>query len=205
MHHAILLFYYNTISSFFFLNQTSPLDSSTFFFLMIRRPPRSPLFPYTTLFQSTPAGCSSSRISSVPIVQDGQSAKPELRWAVDVHSRIVRALVSDAPGHPVQDRRVRLSTTETEHNDNTAHSRAHRSWVTANTSDRAARARVGDRRGCRLRHCRRSTPSHPRWPSADGLRVRPRSRAGASPALPVPRSTAPRRRAPGGAGRPACA
>src|SRR3989442_10265600 len=24
----------------------------TFFFLMIRRPPRSPLFPYTTLFQS---------------------------------------------------------------------------------------------------------------------------------------------------------
>src|SRR2546428_9393802 len=25
-----------------------------FFFLMIRRPPRSPLFPYTTLFRSTP-------------------------------------------------------------------------------------------------------------------------------------------------------
>src|SRR2546427_9446356 len=31
-----------------------------FFFLMIRRPPRSTLFPYTTLFRSTPcthAGC----------------------------------------------------------------------------------------------------------------------------------------------------
>src|SRR5215213_10619327 len=27
-----------------------------FFFLMIRRPPRSTLFPYTTLFRSTPAG-----------------------------------------------------------------------------------------------------------------------------------------------------
>src|SRR5947209_12143770 len=26
-----------------------------FFFLMIRRPPRSPLFPYTTLFRSRPA------------------------------------------------------------------------------------------------------------------------------------------------------
>src|SRR3712207_7314032 len=26
-----------------------------FFFLMIRRPPRSPLFPYTTLFRSAPA------------------------------------------------------------------------------------------------------------------------------------------------------
>src|SRR5256885_14724022 len=27
-----------------------------FFFLMIRRPPRSTLFPYTTLFRSTPSG-----------------------------------------------------------------------------------------------------------------------------------------------------
>src|SRR5438552_7457711 len=27
-----------------------------FFFLMIRRPPRSTLFPYTTLFRSTPDG-----------------------------------------------------------------------------------------------------------------------------------------------------
>src|SRR3712207_8351489 len=27
-----------------------------FFFLMIRRPPRSTLFPYTTLFRSQPAG-----------------------------------------------------------------------------------------------------------------------------------------------------
>src|SRR6266511_5898207 len=28
-----------------------------FFFLMIRRPPRSTLFPYTTLFRSPQAGC----------------------------------------------------------------------------------------------------------------------------------------------------
>src|SRR3712207_7226869 len=28
------------------------LDNSSFFFLMIRRPPRSTLFPYTTLFRS---------------------------------------------------------------------------------------------------------------------------------------------------------
>src|SRR6266403_4504621 len=28
-----------------------------FFFLMIRRPPRSTLFPYTTLFRSEPPGC----------------------------------------------------------------------------------------------------------------------------------------------------
>src|SRR3712207_7164711 len=30
---------------------------SFFFFLMIRRPPRSTLFPYTTLFRSQPAPC----------------------------------------------------------------------------------------------------------------------------------------------------
>src|SRR6185369_17843610 len=32
-----------------------------FFFLMIRRPPRSTLFPYTTLFQSSGAGRSRQR------------------------------------------------------------------------------------------------------------------------------------------------
>src|SRR5256885_13128531 len=30
----------------------NPLTSLSFFFLMIRRPPRSTLFPYTTLFRS---------------------------------------------------------------------------------------------------------------------------------------------------------
>src|SRR6266496_6090181 len=37
----------------------SPLHSFVFFFLMIRRPPRSTLFPYTTLFRSRPRrpGC----------------------------------------------------------------------------------------------------------------------------------------------------
>src|SRR5919106_4742129 len=38
-----LRLYSNTIAAFFF-----------FFFLMIRRPPRSTLFPYTTLFRSKP-------------------------------------------------------------------------------------------------------------------------------------------------------
>src|SRR2546428_12382627 len=31
-----------------------PIRALLFFFLMIRRPPRSTLFPYTTLFRSTP-------------------------------------------------------------------------------------------------------------------------------------------------------
>src|SRR5258707_12873171 len=57
-----------------------------FFFLMIRRPPRSTLFPYTTLFRSpsspadttsTPCGASNSRISA---------SLPGLRWRSEEHT-----------------------------------------------------------------------------------------------------------------------
>src|SRR5258708_26424609 len=41
--------------------QTCDVASTSFFFLMIRRPPRSTLFPYTTLFRSAPRTPSSSR------------------------------------------------------------------------------------------------------------------------------------------------
>src|SRR5437762_12800823 len=44
----IFLFFFDYLYSFYFF---------FFFFLMIRRPPRSALFPYTTLFRSS---CSSS-------------------------------------------------------------------------------------------------------------------------------------------------
>src|SRR6266478_7358906 len=38
----------------FFYEFSLPLSFFFFFFLMIRRPPRSTLFPYTTLFRSRP-------------------------------------------------------------------------------------------------------------------------------------------------------
>src|SRR5437588_10800342 len=41
-----------TISAVLFFVLTWSLSSSLFFFFMIRRPPRSTLFPYTTLFRS---------------------------------------------------------------------------------------------------------------------------------------------------------
>src|SRR3712207_8736275 len=40
-------------------------DESGFFFLMIRRPPRSTLFPYTTLFRSWSAATGGGRGQSV--------------------------------------------------------------------------------------------------------------------------------------------
>src|SRR5437899_11294460 len=45
--HSVLVYTAFYFSSLLFL-------SSFFFFLMIRRPPRSTLFPYTTLFRSRP-------------------------------------------------------------------------------------------------------------------------------------------------------
>src|ERR1039458_10885997 len=48
-----------------------------FFFLMIRRPPRSTLFPYTTLFRShSPRGC-----------HGGQSARAAPRTGLEWHAR----------------------------------------------------------------------------------------------------------------------
>src|SRR5438034_11407014 len=48
--HATFLFSFLTIS--FFLSLIFTIFFFFFFFLMIRRPPRSTLFPYTTLFRS---------------------------------------------------------------------------------------------------------------------------------------------------------
>src|SRR2546422_11640550 len=44
-----------------------------FFFLMIRRPPRSTLFPYTTLFRSTPPG---------PAAEAGGAILSDIRRAI---------------------------------------------------------------------------------------------------------------------------
>src|SRR5256885_13281214 len=50
---------------------------SFFFFLMIRRPPRSTLFPYTTLFRSA---CARALSSAAPrVVGSGQRPQPSTR------------------------------------------------------------------------------------------------------------------------------
>src|SRR5438105_8575062 len=72
-----------------------------FFFLMIRRPPRSTLFPYTTLFRSqcrsapkrfsrpgnfTPDG---TRASGCPVAQRSEEHTSELQSRVDLVCRLL--------------------------------------------------------------------------------------------------------------------
>src|SRR3712207_8134515 len=45
-----------------------------FFFLMIRRPPRSTLFPYTTLFRSAPTAAFTSAEDGLAVSVDGSSS-----------------------------------------------------------------------------------------------------------------------------------
>src|SRR3712207_9102678 len=64
---------------------------SGFFFLMIRRPPRSTLFPYTTLFRSLrqSGGVAGTTVSTRPFIRT-------LRALVEPHRRDSR-LVLDLP------------------------------------------------------------------------------------------------------------
>src|SRR5471032_2700556 len=60
----------HSFSSFFFF---------FFFFLMIRRPPRSTLFPYTTLFRSSPRSASRPRARSVSACTGCSRCRPGRR------------------------------------------------------------------------------------------------------------------------------
>src|SRR2546422_4567040 len=63
-----------------------------FFFLMIRRPPRSTLFPYTTLFRSperrstAPRTAGSSRSSSICCPRTGSPERSVLRLRSEEHT-----------------------------------------------------------------------------------------------------------------------
>src|SRR6266536_5917042 len=70
-----------------------PLFSSCFFFLMIRRPPRSTLFPYTTLFRS-PRGNGSrarrpARAQTASPPRRSEEHTSELQSRVDLVCRLL--------------------------------------------------------------------------------------------------------------------
>src|SRR6266513_4384003 len=70
-----------------------PPEYFLFFFLMIRRPPRSTLFPYTTLFRSQPptcasCGCSPRRTPLLPRMRSEEHTS-ELQSRFDLVCRLL--------------------------------------------------------------------------------------------------------------------
>src|SRR6266478_2294973 len=75
----ILSFFFIRISYFFYsFRLMSFFLIFFFFFLMIRRPPRSTLFPYTTLFRSPP--CSTSTTARI------RTSPHRTRWRSEEHT-----------------------------------------------------------------------------------------------------------------------
>src|SRR5436190_22898010 len=72
--------------------QTSRPFSFSFFFLMIRRPPRSTLFPYTTLFRSTLTWDARQQLPRCP-AQPCQCRSEEHTSELQSHSDLVCRLL----------------------------------------------------------------------------------------------------------------
>src|SRR2546429_5795554 len=86
---------------------------------MIRRPPRSTLFPYTTLFRSAPSLCGNGGCPYVPF--DGATGK-EL-GQVSGSPLFVRA--EKAHGYPIVDTNSHLSAERSEEHTSELQSRLH--------------------------------------------------------------------------------
>src|SRR5256885_8925178 len=61
---------------------------SYFFFLMIRRPPRSTLFPYTTLFRSVPARLAPALLRHVGVDLAGHHEDRKVRFQPEAGRRL---------------------------------------------------------------------------------------------------------------------
>src|SRR5947199_10689065 len=85
MSHVIFTFCsYSLLCLFFFLS---------FFFLMIRRPPRSTLFPYTTLFRSVSGVlCSSAAAWAIQPVQAVGAEPTDARVRSEEHTSELQSL-----------------------------------------------------------------------------------------------------------------
>src|SRR5438105_11250841 len=79
------------------LSYSSTCSISPFFFLMIRRPPRSTLFPYTTLFRSSGSMASDGKMQAlntalremIPHLVRSEEHTSELQSRVDLVCRLL--------------------------------------------------------------------------------------------------------------------
>src|SRR2546430_2374504 len=89
-----------------------------FFFLMIRRPPRSTLFPYTTLFRSyhfqPEFGASAQRLEGTPafFVLEGGSPRPGALFSGGMLTLVSVVTLTVFLSQPVHRRPLRFSTAQ---------------------------------------------------------------------------------------------
>src|SRR2546422_10664917 len=81
--------------------------SLVFFFLMIRRPPRSTLFPYTTLFRSEPVANAEHRPARPRVAGDGGHDRREPRDRA--RAKVVPVAEAAGEDHHVGPLQVRLA------------------------------------------------------------------------------------------------
>src|SRR6266571_210587 len=97
---------------------TPTTGGSVFFFLMIPRPPRSTLFPYTTLFRSVPASFRFSTVNVVGVVRSSDDVRSEEHTSeLQSHVNLVCRLLLEKKKHERRSRHVgrRHRSTETAH------------------------------------------------------------------------------------------
>src|SRR2546430_16689148 len=82
--------------------------SFLFFFLMIRRPPRSTLFPYTTLFRSTAQ-------TNAVLLDASSGANPgDFRGAMRIGARVGSALGQPAADGSIDRKSTRLNSSHSQ-------------------------------------------------------------------------------------------
>src|SRR6266496_5852619 len=84
-----MLCIYAVFSFYFLFSSLSFFYFFFFFFLMIRRPPRSTLFPYTTLFRSHPTGCPGEAHASTHCRMRSEEHTSELQSRRDLVCRLL--------------------------------------------------------------------------------------------------------------------
>src|SRR3712207_6881343 len=88
------------------------MDVVIFFFLMIRRPPRSTLFPYTTLFRSDHNDAGTSPRTRAALAHSLVRGMPWRRWAANDRYRL-RPRLAGSSGSVHGERRARADRKST--------------------------------------------------------------------------------------------
>src|SRR6266702_6565133 len=94
-----MLLHVATRNHLFLYHVLHDISFDLFFFLMIRRPPRSTLFPYTTLFRSAPRSRCSRAPAGPPRIADTAARSEEHTSELQSRGHLVCRLLLEKKKH----------------------------------------------------------------------------------------------------------